>query len=171
LISEIFGTVLGSYTSIARMGKLLIRGMGALLVIAATIAAAYAPIDNPYWLIPASHILHEAVYLIVCGLIVFLFLFGAYFRLSWSRPAFGIALGVGVSACVNLATWAIAANGGLVDQRPLLDFVNMATNHVSVLIWFYYLLAPEKIITKSAVPLPEHNLEVWNRELERLLQQ
>jgi hypothetical protein len=47
----------------------------------------------------------------------------------------------------------------------------MAANHVSVLIWFYYLLAPEKITTTSAVPLPEHNLEVWNRELERLLQQ
>jgi hypothetical protein len=171
LISEIFATVLGSYTSIARIGKLLIRWMGALLVIAATVTAAYAPMDSRFWLVRASHTLHEAVYLIVCGLIVFLFLFGAYFRLSWSRSAFGIALGIGLSACVSLATWAITANGGLVDQRPLLDFVNMAANHVSVLIWFYYLLAPEKITTTSAVPLPEHNLEVWNRELERLLQQ
>ena len=171
LISEVFATVLGSYTAIARMGKMLIRWMGALLVVAATIAATYAPTDSPYWLIPASHILHEAVYMVECGLVVFLFLFGAYFRLSWSRSAFGIALGIGVSACVNLATWAITANRGFGVERHLLDFVNMATYHVSVLIWFYYLLAPERIAAKSADPLPEHNLEVWNRELERLLQQ
>jgi hypothetical protein len=42
---------------------------------------------------------------------------------------------------------------------------------VCVLIWFYYLLVPEKSSTKSAAPLPEHSLDIWNRELERLLQQ
>ena len=49
-------------------------------------------------------------------------------------------------------------------------FVNMATYHVCVLIWFYYLLVPSKVAAKPAVPLPENNLEVWNRELERLVQ-
>jgi len=47
----------------------------------------------------------------------------------------------------------------------------MGTYHACVLMWFYYLLVPEKVVTKSAVPLPENNLAVWNRELERLLQQ
>jgi hypothetical protein len=47
----------------------------------------------------------------------------------------------------------------------------MAIYHVCVLIWFYYLLVPEKIVTTSAVFLPENNLDIWNRELERLLQQ
>jgi hypothetical protein len=63
------------------------------------------------------------------------------------------------------------ANGGLMDKRHLLDFLNMATYHVCVLIWFYYLLVPEKSVTTSAVSLPEHDLAIWNRELERLLQQ
>ena len=55
-------------------------------------------------------------------------------------------------------------------QRTLLDFLNMATYHVCVLIWFYYLLIPEKSAA-TAVSLPENNLAIWNRELERLLQQ
>jgi hypothetical protein len=63
------------------------------------------------------------------------------------------------------------ANGGVAQRRYLLDFVNLATFHVCVLMWFYYLLLPGKATTKSAVRVPEHNLEVWNRELERLLQQ
>jgi len=48
----------------------------------------------------------------------------------------------------------------------------MVAYHVSVLIWFYYLLVPEKNVSKPKVPPPpEHNLEVWNQELERLLHQ
>jgi hypothetical protein len=56
-------------------------------------------------------------------------------------------------------------------RRILLDFLNMATYHVCVLIWFYYLLIPQKSATTSVVLLPENNLDIWNRELERLLQQ
>jgi hypothetical protein len=171
LISEIFADVLGSYTALAKFGKYLIRGAGALLVLVATVVAARAPIDNTFWLIPASHILHEAVNVVSCGLMVLLFLSAAYFRLTWKRGVLGIALGLGISASVRLATWAVMANGGLVDKRYLLDMANMATYHACVLIWFYYLLVPQKVATKSAVPLPEHNLELWNRELERLLQQ
>jgi hypothetical protein len=46
----------------------------------------------------------------------------------------------------------------------------MATYHFAVLIWFYYLLKPGKVALKSAPALPENNLALWNRELERLLQ-
>jgi hypothetical protein len=171
LVSEIFANVLGRYPALARLAKLLIRWIGPVLVMVAAATAAFAPIDNPYWLIPASHILQQTVSMIECGLIVFLFMFTAYFGLPWSRVAFGIALGLGISACVHLGTWAVMANGGLVSQRDVLDLVNMATFHICVLIWFYYVLVPEKNARKSAVQLPEHNLELWNRELERLLQQ
>ena len=171
LVSEIFTDVFRPYPSLARLAKLLVRCTGVLLVIVAAVTAAYAPIDNPLWLIPASHILQQAVYMIECGLVFFLFVFAAYFGLAWNRAAFGIALGLGVSSCIHLATWAVMANGGLAERRYLLDFVNMATFHACVLMWFYYLLLPGKATAKSAVRLPEHNLEVWNRELERLLQQ
>jgi hypothetical protein len=48
----------------------------------------------------------------------------------------------------------------------------MATYHLCVLIWFYYVLVPQRVAAKPPLaPLPENNLAVWNRELERLLQQ
>jgi len=56
------------------------------------------------------------------------------------------------------------------SRRNVLDLLNMATFHVAVLIWFYYLLVPQKVATKSVVAVPENNLGVWNREMERLLQ-
>jgi hypothetical protein len=50
--------------------------------------------------------------------------------------------------------------------------LNMAIYHVCVLIWFYYLLFDSKKGSKpGGPPPPEHHLEVWNKELERLLHQ
>jgi hypothetical protein len=110
--------------------------------------------------------------MIESGLILFLFLFAAYFRLSWDRFSFGLLLGFGISACEYLAAWAVMTNATpSVHQRTLLDLLNMGTYHICVLIWFYYLLVPREVAVKSAVLLPENNLDVWNRELERLVHQ
>jgi hypothetical protein len=172
LVGELFSNLVHSWPAVARLGNRLIRGSGALLVLIATLAAAYAPIDNPQAaIISRAHILEQTLYVIQCGLVLFLFLFAAYFRLSWNQRAFGILLGLGILSSEHMASWAVMANGFILERRYLLDFLNMATYHACVLIWCYYLLIPQKIATKPAVPLPENNLELWNRELERLLQQ
>jgi hypothetical protein len=172
LIGEIFALLFGSYASLAQLGKTLIRGAGIVLVFAAALAAAYARKNEFVGIISGANLLEQTTYLIECGILVSIFFFAAYFHLSWPRQVFGIALGLSVSACVHLASWALIDNGGLSHStRISLTFLNMATYHLCVLIWFYYLLVPPKVVTKSAVPLPENNLEIWNRELERLVQQ
>jgi hypothetical protein len=171
LIGEIFGQVFGSYASVARLGRSLIRIIGVILLMAAALAAGYAPKDQ-LGVVYGSQLLEQTTYFVEAGLLLFIFLFSSYFRLSWSRPLFGITLGLSISACVHLATWALIANGGLPEsKRLILVFVNMATFHICVLIWLYYLLVPLRVSAKPSVPLPENNLAVWNRELERLLQQ
>jgi len=172
LIGEIFGAVFGLYSSLARLGKSLIISVGVVLVLLAAVIAAHTPKDNIYWIVSNAHIFELAVYVIECGLIIFLFAFAAYFKLHWGRSAFGITLGLGISACVHLATWALMANGNFSARyRNDLDFLNMITYHVCVLIWFYYLLVPPKNVSTPGPPPPEHNLELWNHELERLLHQ
>jgi hypothetical protein len=172
LIGEIFGHVFGLYSSLAKVGRTLVTAVGVVLVFVASVTAAYTPKNNPHWIVSGAHVLEQTIYMIECGLILFLFLFAAYFKLRWDRAAFGIALGLGLSGCVHLATWALMANGDLVGSSSIfLVFLNMATYHLSVLIWIYYLLVPQKVATTSAVSLPENNLAIWNRELERLLQQ
>jgi len=170
LIAEIFGLLFGSYASLARLGKLLINVLGVALMLTAAVAAAYAPRLDA--IINVANLIGQTIFLVESGVLVFIFLFSFYFRLSWPRQLFGIALGLSISACVHLATWALISNAGLPYSSRLISvFLNMATYHLCVLIWFYYLLVPQKAATKSAVPLPENNLDVWNRELERLLQQ
>lgn len=171
VIAEIFSHLCGSYSSIARLGKNLIRGVGVVLVFVAVGAASFAQRDNPYWLISGEHLLEQTIYLIESGVLLSIFLFAAYFHLAWSTKVFGISLGLAISACVHLGTWAVMANDGLREQRNLLDFLNMATYQICVLLWLYYLLGPEKAPRASVVRLPEHNLEVLNHELERLIHQ
>jgi hypothetical protein len=147
--------------------------MGVILVLLATLAAAYAPIENPAEaIISRAHILEQTLYIVECGLVLSLFLFAAYHHLNWNHRAFGILLGFGVVSCELLAAWALTANAVVPDKRVFLDFLNMGTYHVAVLIWMYYLLIPERAeVCQVSVVLPEHNLDAWNRELERLLQQ
>jgi hypothetical protein len=169
VVGEIFANVLEDYSSLARVGRFLISCAGVVLVLVAALAAAYTPPDGMFGIVSGAHLLEQTIYLILSGLLVFIFLFSSYFRLSFSHRVFGIALGLGVSACVHLSTWAVMASGRLPDKRDLLDFLNMATYHVCVLIWFYYLLVPQTVAAKPTSSLPDHNLDVWNRELERLL--
>jgi hypothetical protein len=167
---EIFSHLLRLYPPLGKLAKVLMSSVGVVLVFAAAIIAAYS---NPasFWLISATRILGRSVSVVQCGLIVFLLLFAGHYHLRWGRSVFGIALGFGISGCVYLVYWALTAEWLLGKKSYLLDFLLMATYHLCVLIWFYYLLVPQKKPTTSAVSLPENNLAIWNRELERLLQQ
>lgn len=171
-IGEVFSRVLSPYPSVSRLGRIFVSGGGAALVLAGTLIAAFSRGDSTVHLISGYHLLSQTVFLVELGLVVIIFLFVAYFGLSWDRMSFGILLGFGISACGYLASWAILANADPSPQgRTLLDLLNMATYHFCVLLWGYYLLVPQKVRTKPIVSLPQHNLDVWNRELERLLHQ
>jgi hypothetical protein len=172
VIGELLAQVLHSRPAIAKVGARLITGAGGVLVLLAIAAAAYAPMDHPQYVWTyRAHILLQGFYIVEGGLALFLFLFVAHFKLTWNRPTFGIALGFGILFCENMATWSIMATRALPYSRyPLLDFLNMATYHLCVLVWFYYLLVPQRIVAAtSAVSLPENDLSIWNRELERFL--
>jgi hypothetical protein len=184
LIGEIFAHVFNPYPSVAKPGKFLIRGVGGALILAAAVAAAYAPADSPYGLIKGGHLLQQTVFFIECGLLVFIFLLMKYCQLRPARQVFGIALGLAISACVHLGTWAVVANAGMplhAAKRIYFDFVNMATYHVCVLIWYYYLLVPVKVRPAQMDPPQDtpadppsgpptaEDLDVLNEEMERLL--
>lgn len=173
VIGEAFSLLLRPYSSVSRVGRMVITYFGAALVLVGAVVAALSHIDSDTWIISDYHILSQTFFLVELGLVVATFLFASYFRLSWDRLSFGILLGFGLSSCEHLASWAILTNADLSRHgRVLLDFANMATFHICVLIWCYYLLVPQKVSAAVPAPaLPENNLDVWNRELERLLQQ
>jgi hypothetical protein len=113
--------------------------------------------------------LDRTVSVLQCGLLISLFLFSRYFALSWRSQAFGIALGLGIFASVELAVSAVALHLGTFSNRTVI-LITMATYHCCVLIWMFYLLLPERTAYFTRRELPKQDLEVWNQELQRLLQ-
>ena len=188
LLAEILSQVFQPYPALSRLGKNMIRGVGAALVLPAGLAAVFSRRSDFPWVIADPHGLELADFIIECGLLAFIFAFAAYFQMVWERLTFGIALGRGLAASVQLGTWALWSNLALSrHQRDLLDFLNMAVYHVSVLIWFYYVLTTPKADRHDSggddtnghsggdsggadEHERQHDLVVWNRELERLLQ-
>ncbi|MGE5053962.1 MAG: hypothetical protein ACM3WP_07320, partial [Acidobacteriota bacterium] len=151
LLSEIFAHVFRPYVAIATLGKRLIGLVGIVLIFASSMAAAFAPVDSLFGIVSGGHLLQQTIYIIECGILVSIFGFSWYFRIGIRSADRGIALGLSVSACVHLATWALVANSSLPDEsRVVLDFINMTTFHVCVLMWIYYLLVPRRVSAKTA---------------------
>jgi hypothetical protein len=146
LIGEILSQVLQPFPALSRLGKLMMRLVGPALVLTAALVVALSRTSEFRPIIAISHRLDLADFVIECGLLLFIFLFAAYFHLAWGRLAFGIALGRGIAGSVQLGTWALWSNFAVSShQRSVVDFVNMGVYHLSVLIWFYYVLTTPKV--------------------------
>ncbi len=173
VVGELFFHLLRSRPAIAKVGGRLISCMSAVFVLLATLAAAYAPVDSHQFAIGyRATILQQTLYMIECGLILFLFLFAACFKLTWDKATLGIGLGRGISSSVHLATWAVMANGALPYGRSPPRFPQHG--HVPHLRSDLVLLPPrssEKVRYFCGCVCRRIILAIWNRELERLLQQ
>jgi hypothetical protein len=195
LIGEILSQVLHPFPALSKLGKSMVRVVGPALVLTATAVVALSRPSQFAPVVAISHSLDLADFVIECGLLLSIFLFAAYFHLTWGRLAFGIALGRGIAASVQLGTWALWSNFPITfHQWIAADFVNLGVYQISVLIWIYYVLTtPKATLTHKLGEGDDHNderdsggpdssghdssgederrddLVVWNRELERLL--
>jgi len=147
----------------------LFRWLAAILLLAGLVLAAYAggnASDRAWFLL---NVLNRAALILQTGLLVALFAVTRYLGLSWRNQTFGIALGLGLYACMDLAGAAIRSQTGS-TYNVLLNYLSMGAFHTSVVIWLVYLLAPERALIPVEPLVTEHrDAEAWNRELERLL--
>jgi hypothetical protein len=168
LIYEICSHVFRQYPALEQLVRVLYRWVAVLLILVAVVVSAYTGVNDRFRSLTGVHVVSRAASLIQVGLLVFLFLFSAYFKLSWRSYVYGIALGLGIFSSVDLATSALRASLGPQPGNYVFDFITMTTYHCCVVLWLVYLLAPESS-RRIAQELPADNLEQWNSELERLL--
>ena len=123
---------------------------------------------TPRQMIKELLLLERSVRVMQCGLLAFLFLISFHFGLSWQSHIFGIALGFGVFASIELVAIAVRAQMGLVANTAYSQ-VNSAAYSCGVLIWVCYLLAPKP--APQYMSMIHHNdLEKWNQALLQLLE-
>jgi hypothetical protein len=139
-----------------------------LLLVVGVLLAVYAPGDNSVRLTAGLSVVNRGVAMVQCGLLLSLLLFSRFLGLSWRRHAFGIALGLGILASVDLAVYAVHAEFTSERWTEFLNFLTTGTYLVCVSIWIAYLLAPE-LKPVSLTVIPNDEVETWNSELQQLL--
>ena len=170
IIHEVFAHTFRNYQSLRTFGKPMFRWGTALLLMLGLLAAVLAGGHEWQHSLSILWALGRTASILQFGLLLVLFIFSSYLGISLRNPVFGVSLGLGVFACVDLAAAAIRAEFGS-QTTTSLDYYTMAVYHVCVLVWLAYLWLPEKVPQFAVKAVPEHDLESWNKELQRLIQQ
>jgi hypothetical protein len=170
VINEIFSNVFQSYPALQELGGVLFRWATVVLMLVAVTLVAYSSGSEVDRLTVSLAIVDRVVNIVQCGLLVLLILLARFLSFSWTNYTFGIALGLGFFASVELGISALRAQYGVLAAHNLFADLSMATYHCCVLFWIVTLLRPERGRTRVS-SAPAHDLEHWNDALQRLLHQ
>jgi hypothetical protein len=171
IVSEIFSNVFRSYPSLQEFGKMVFQWATAVLMIVAVVLVAYASGNETDQVTVALNAVDRTASIVQCGLLVLLVLLSRFLSFSWRSYVFGIALGLGIFASVELGVSAVRAHTtGVVPVNDFLTMFTMGVYHCCVLFWIITLLLPERGASRVTV-VPAHNLDRWNDALSRLLHQ
>ena len=167
VIYEMFGAIFKNRVLSERFGVAAFRWSFLVFFLMGLGLASLTQTHEKYYWFAVMSLLQQTAYFVQVGLLVSLFVFSAFLKLSWRNFAFGIALGMGIHAAANLPVAAIRAHFGLTGD-PYVNASTLAAYAASVLVWMFYLWLPERVHNVSP-KLPAHDLEVWNEELQRLV--
>lgn len=174
VISEIFKHLLSRYPALRKSAGVLFRWATVALLIMVITLARLAPAAGTGRLMSGFFLLQRTVDVLLCGLLLSLLTFSGLFGLTRRSYVVGIALGLGILAGMGLATSAIRAQIEPIAPNQTFEIMELITHGTylcSVLVWTGYLFIPERGSLNIVRALPDHDLESWNQELERLLHQ
>jgi hypothetical protein len=99
----------------------------------------------------------RCVRIVQVGIVLLLLIFARYLGVNRKQQSFGIALGFGGFALVELALLASWAGGHLGNASAQL--VNMSAYNASLVIWFAYALVKSRVREDAATLLQPHRWE------------
>ena len=162
VLYEIFQHAFRPYEALRDLGVILFRWSALVILLVAGMWAATSGHPAQEGSITNAILLVErSVRLMQCGLVFFLLLFSEYLGISRRNLLFGIAVGFGLFASVNMLVASGLSHAGVVHVSVLRWF-NSGAYTLSALIWLgYTVLAPARSTAPAAIRTPE-----WNSALE-----
>jgi len=162
VIHEIFLAVFRPYHTLKDLGTLLFKWAGVVMLLVSVVVAFSNSFDrNPVW--HAVSTMQRSVRIVQLGLILFLLLFSRFLGVSWKQVSFGISLGFGLFAGVDLML--LALHSGRFVSFTNLNLVDTLAYNIAVLVWFAY------SFSRTGVRLPAVNrlqTERWEQGLADL---
>ena len=168
VIEEVSRDLFRQAPTLKRTGRRSLRLVQLILLTTGVLLAIYAPSESSVRFIAGVSVLNRGLAMVQSGLLLFLLFFCGVLGLSWRRPVFGIALGLGVISSADLAIFAVRAGFSNSMWLPYLDLLRTGTYLVCVSLWIGYVLAPEPKPVPSAA-ISDEELKTWNKEFQHLL--
>jgi hypothetical protein len=169
IVYELCSDLLASHLSLTATLRPLMRWVAAVLVFVGALVAASLPGAGLQNVTDIFHVLQVSSNVVMVGLLIVLFLFTKFFRISWRSSATGVALGFGVFAAAEVATAALRAK--FADPgNVIIDLLQMGAYHACVVIWVFYvaLLKPAQDFVGAG--LQKSDIQFWDQQLQRMEQ-
>ena len=163
VLQEIFKEAFRPYEALRDLSVILFRWSALIVLLVGGMWAinTFHSADGRAPLMNVILLADRSVRLMQCGLVFFLVLFSEYLGISRRHLLFGIALGFGLFASVNMLVATGMSHPSMV-HASVLRRINMAAYDVAALIWLSYtMLAPSRSSALAATRSPE-----WNSALE-----
>lgn len=138
VIHEIFLDVFRPYHTLKDLGTVLFKWAALVMLLVAVVVTAASQSGTDAPLTQAVIIGQRSVRVIQCGLILFLLVFSKYLGVSWRQHSFGIALGLGGFATIDLIALALFSGGQI--HPPMVSLINTTAYSLSILTWIGYAL-------------------------------
>lgn len=142
VIHEIFIDVFRPYHTLKDLGTLLFKWAGIVMLLVSVVVAFSNSFDQS----PMMHALttlQSSVRIVQLGLILFMVLFSRFLGVSRKQISFGISLGFGLFAGVELLMMALNS-GGFVTYENL-NLIDMSTYILAIFIWLGYSLSRQAV--------------------------
>jgi hypothetical protein len=140
VIHEVFLDVFRPYHALRDLGSVLFKWAGLVMLMVAAVVAASTASGNGNPLEVGIMTLERSVRVIQCGLVLFLLVFSRYLGTNWRQKSFGIALGFGAFASIELSLVALNASTDNIFKQSLVSFINMTAYNLTIFIWMGYML-------------------------------
>jgi hypothetical protein len=135
VIHEIFLDIFRSFHTLRDLGTVLFKWAALVMIFVAVVVAMASPLGRSP-LVQAVTTLQRCVRTVQCGLILFLLVFSRYLGVSWRQYSFGIALGFGSYATVELSANALYFGGQI--NTPSVALLNTMMYACTLCIWVGY---------------------------------
>src|SRR6266436_1071816 len=164
VIHEIFLDVFRPYHTLKDLGTLLFKWAGVVMLLVSVVVAFSNSFDQSP-LVHALTTLQRSVRIVQFGLILFMLLFSSFLGVSRKQVSFGISLGFGLFAGVELMLMALNS-GGLVRTANF-NLINMVSLILAILVWFGYSLSRKAVRVAAVNHLQTQRWEQGLADLQR----
>ena len=167
IVIEVFRRIFAPYEGIRRMAGIFFLSAAVLLTIISVAFLFYHHAEYSVPILTFVLVADRSVRILQLGLILALFGIARYLHLRWKNYLFGIALGFGFYALMDLVGLTVRMTYG----KPVASTVDVLIGTAycaAVVIWTAYVLQPEAAKV-PIVSVPSHELEKWDAALKQLL--